>query len=280
MTFVEVMLMQLCNLSLGTLSNSLFLPLSAIDGATTSMIIAVMRDGVFAVGASLLTLFMLIELIAMINRAGADNGLNGVKLPANIMLRFGIYTFLYINIPTILGGIEAVAVSIGGNLTAAADYNFSLGVDVGQISTMANAIEDLSFFTKIWVYLAIFLCWLIVNIINSIVGLTVTFRLFELWLLLLFSPIPLATFASTEMRQTALNFLKLFAATCLQGSAIIACFLIYQSLVGSTIMDYDPSVAIEQFIFSFLVSNITSVLALAMAVMGSSRIIKQVMNVI
>ena len=163
-------------------------------------------------------------------------------------------------------------------MVSSANYNFGVGVDLAQITVLADGIENLGFFNKIFTYIVVFICWIFVNIVKRIVSLTTVFRVFELWILLLFSPIPLATLASQEFRQTAINFLKTFTAVCLQGSAIIACFLIYQALMSSFVKSYDSSVDISQFINSFLLQNILYAAALAVSVFSSGKIVKQIMN--
>jgi hypothetical protein len=196
------------------------------------------------------------------------------------MIKFAIFAFLFCHIPAVLNGIEATAVSLGNSMVAGANFGFGVGVSATQISEIANAIENLDFFNKIFTYIVVFVCWLFIHIVEGIISITTVFRAFELWLLLLFSPIPLATIASQEFRQTAINFLKTFTAVSLQGAAIIACFLIYQALMSSFITDYNSSMDISQFINSFLLQNILYTAVLAVSVFSSGKIIKQIMNAV
>ena len=278
MSFVEVMISDLCNLSLEDgFSTSLTQTLAEYNAGTNSTIVNLMKGTVFAVGASLLTLFMLLELVAMINRSnGGEGGLGSIKLPAHILIKFGVFALLFCHIPALLNGIEATAVSIGSGITA--DYNFGVGIDETQIAALASAIDGLGFFDRIFTYIVIFVCWLFVHFVEGILSITVVFRAFELWLMLLLSPIPLATLASTDFRQTAINFLKSFTAVCLQGTAIVACFLIYQALMASFVTSYDTSTDVSTFVNSFLLQNIIYTAVLAVSVFSSGRIIKQIMG--
>jgi hypothetical protein len=282
MSFIEVMITDLCNLSLESgFAESLNKTLADYNSTTNTTIINLMKDSVFAVGAALLTLFMLMELVAMVNRSGGgEGGLGSIKLPANVMLKFAIFAFLFCHIPAVLKGIEATAVSIGSSMISTANFKFGVGVDISQIAEISNAIENLGFFNKIFTYIVVFVCWLFVHFVAGIVSLTTVFRAFELWLLLLFSPIPLATLASQEFKQTAINFLKTFTAVCLQGSAIIACFLIYQALMGSFVKSYSAGMDISEFINSFLLQNIIYSAVLAVSVFSSGKIVKQIMNAV
>ena len=279
MSFIEVMITDLCSLSLeDDFALSLNTTLDQYNAGANSMIVGFMRNSVFAIGASLLTLFMLMELVTMVNRANGDSGLGNIKLPANVLIKFGIFAFLFCNIPKILAGIEATAVSIGTSMVSSVNYDFGVGIVQTDVTNIADAIENLGFFNKIFTYLVVFICWLFTHIVEGILSITTVFRVFELWLFLLFSPIPLATLASQEFRQSAINFLKSFTAVALQGSAIIACFLIYQALMASTIQSYDASLDISEFINSFLMQNIIYTTVLATSVFSSGRIIKQIMG--
>ena len=278
MSFIEVMISDLCNLSLENgFATSLTQTLAQYNSGTNSTVVDLMKGTVYAVGASLLTLFMLLELVAMINRAnGGETGLNSIKLPVHILIKFGVFAIFFTNIPALLNGIEATMVSIGSGMIA--DYNFGVGIDQTQVSTLADAINNLKFFDRTFTYIVIFVCWLFVHFVEGILSITVVFRAFELWLMMLLSPIPLATLASQDFRQTAINFLKSFTAVCLQGSAIVACFLIYQALMGSFVTSYDSSMDTSTFVNSFLLQNIIYTAVLAVSVFSSGRIVKQIMG--
>ncbi len=280
MSFIEVMITDLCNLSLENgFAASLTKTLSQYNAGTNNTVVGLMKGTVFAVGASLLTLFMLLELVAMINRSnGGETGLNSIKLPAHILIKFGVFAMLFCHIPSLLNGIEGTAVTLGSSMIT--NYNFGVGVTSTQVTTLVSAIESLGFFNRIFTYIVVFVCWLFVHFVEGIISTTVIFRAFELWIMLLLSPIPLSTLASTDFRQTAINFLKSFTAVCLQGTAIVACFLIYQALMGSFVKSYNSSIDISQFINSFLLQNIIYTAVLAVSVFSSGRIVKQIMGAI
>jgi hypothetical protein len=287
---LEIMLSDLCNLTLeegfsDSLLKSLITNSNAYQSGVTNAIVNIMSNTVFAIGASLLTLFMLMEFISMVSRADIDN--MGFRLPTIVMVKFGIYTFLYCNIPKILGGIEAVALSIGQSIVTGQTlhggnglFDYSVGLADTDLANIASAVDALPFFSKIFTYLIVFLSWLFVHLVKGMLEIATVFRAFELWILLLFAPIPLATLASQDFRQTALNFLKTFTAVALQSSAILACFFIYQLLMTSYIKSYDTSANIADFFNSFLLSNILYTTVLAMSVLSSGRIVKQMINAI
>lgn len=77
MSFIEVMITDLCNLTLESgFSDSLNKTLGQYSAGANNTIVNLMKNSVFAVGAALLTLFMLMELVTMVNRAnGGENNL-------------------------------------------------------------------------------------------------------------------------------------------------------------------------------------------------------------
>lgn len=282
MSFTETLIKDLCSISLDdNLIASLSTPLSLFNSVTTNIVISIMRDSVYAVGASLLTLFMLLEMVSIINRSGADEGLNGIKLPANLIIKFAVLVFLYCRLPNILLGIEEICANLAANIASSASYNTNVGISESQITMIANAIGDLSFFDKIFTYITLLVDWLLVKGIFAICSLTVFFRIFEIYILLMLSPIPLSTIANQEFKETAKNFLKAFFAVCLQGTVIIACFVIYNSLMSSNLINlYDPTIDISEYITSVLINNIIFAMALAVTVFSSGRLVNKILNVI
>lgn len=55
-------------------------------------------------------------------------------------------------------------------------------------------------------------------------------RIFEIIIYTMISPIPLSTFIGDETRQIGINFIKNYAAVCLQGLVLITIFIAYNQL--------------------------------------------------
>jgi hypothetical protein len=77
--------------------------------------------------------------------------------------------------------------------------------------------------------------------IMFIVGIAITVivygRMIEIYLYTALSPIPMAGLVSDNTRSTALNFIKSYAAVCLQGVVIIVCVALYSGLLKSATID-------------------------------------------
>lgn len=261
-------------------TNSLTQTLSGYNSSVTSIIINTMRTSSYVIGASLLTLFMLMELVAMVNRSsGSEQGLGSIKLPANIMIKFAIFAFCYTHIPTILNAIQDIAANFAVGLSYSDGYSVGVGLSASQVDAVCNEISNLDFLDKIFTYVTVLLAYCVIKLVKGLLTITIILRVFELWLLLMYAPIPLSTIVSPELRQTAINFLKTFIAVSMQGGAIIACFLIYRALMTSSFIAlYDGSVNVNDYISTFLMNNIMAALALAISVLTSGKLVRQIMN--
>lgn len=190
-----------------------------------------MKDVSFGIGASLLCLFMLMELIAIIQRGDNGGGIHGMQIPANILIKWGIYTFLFCHLNVVLDGIQEVAKEMAnsGAISSSAP-NVQL---ISTTQTIKDAVKALGLIEELFADLVIILVWLIMNLFKSFISVLLIFRMFELWIMIMFAPIPLATLPMAEFRQTAINYLKSFVALCLTGVIILAAFTLYSSFAAN-----------------------------------------------
>lgn len=232
-----------------------------------------MKNASFGVGASLLTLFMLMELVSIIQRGGGDN-LSGIRIPANMMIKWAIVTFLFCNLNVVLDGIQEIAASLATNAAIANNGPEAVNTDVGAA---VELIDSLGLIEKGIAYLVVALQWFIVNIFKDLVSLFLVLRMFELWIMIMFAPIPLSTLPSAEFRQTAINFIKSFTALCLSGVIIVAAFMLYSRFITSQFVGLDVSGGISEF-FNSCLKNMCFLLALVITVFNSGRISKSLLN--
>lgn len=273
---IKDMLNELTNLTFEPIvTDSLTKTLSGYNSDVTNEVLDIMQNSVYAIGASLLTLFMLIELASLITRANTDNSLRGMQIPANILIKFAILAFLYCHLPDVLNGIQEIAVRISNNISSSTTAN--TGLDASQIDILYNAIEDTGIIQRIVIYILVLLEWLAMRIIVIIVNTVVIFRMFEMWILLAFAPIPLSTIASAEFRQTCFNYLKNFAALALQSSVILLSFRIYSALLNSSIATFSGS-DVMQFMLTMFGKNIGYLIVLVVSVMASGRVAKSILQ--
>ncbi len=242
-----------------------------------NVVIKFMKDVSFGAGAALLTIFMLMELIAILQRNGGDNsGIMGIKLPANILIKWAIVTFLYCRLSIILDGIQQISANMATNAVISASAPGSLS---GDMSAAKAAIDSLGLVEKALACTIVVLEWLIFNLFKSLVSVAMIFRMFELWLLLMFAPIPLATLPSQEFRQTAINFIKLFTSVCLTGVIIMATFMLYSKFITGKFAAL-PADATFLVFAQQMVLNLLYLSVLVVTVFSAGKISKSMLHVI
>lgn len=241
----------------------------------TNIVMKFMKDVSFGIGASLLCLFMLMELVAIVQRSDSGGGMHSLQIPANILIKWGIYTFLFCRLNVILEGIQGVAVEMANNAAISGSApNVALLQNADNIK---QTIKDLNLVEELFADLIVMIVWLIFNLFKSLISVLMVFRMFELWIMIMFAPIPLATLPAPEFRQTAINYIKSFAALCLTGVIIIASFMLFSNFVGHKI-------AAIPITANFLVfaQNILLILGyvsvLVVTVFNAGRISKSIMN--
>lgn len=202
---------------------------STYNSTVWSDIDGVMRSAVLPIGGALLSIFMLIELVAIIQRMEGTSGITGVNIPANIMIRWGIITFLYARSGKILLGIQSVMATIATNIGSATTVNPSVGANV------IAALESMGLVDKVICYIILVNVWFVYAALRLILRAFVIYRVASIYLLTLFAPIPLATLPSPDFKHTAFNYLKSYAAACMSGAVIMGAFKIYNLLASSTL---------------------------------------------
>ena len=119
----------------------------------------------FGIGASLLSIFMLTELVAIIQRADSSgSGFHGMQIPANLMIRWGIITFLYCHSNVLLEGIQAVI----ANLTTQINYSNTAQTLVAA-ATVKATVDSMGIFSKLFAYMAVFIIWVCFQIFKYLI---------------------------------------------------------------------------------------------------------------
>ena len=229
----------------------------------------------FGIGASLLSIFLLMEIVAIVQRVDGGGGMGGINIPANMIIRWGIFTFLFCHMNSIMNGIQAVTVTMASKISYTANP-----ITAGDVSTIMATIESMSIFNKLFIYITIYVVWIAFSFLKSIISCFVIFRIFQIWIMIMFAPIPLSTIPSREFRSTAINFLKSFAANCLSGVIILAAFLIFSVLMPSYLNNKITASMTATEVLKVFLTNILYLVALSGVVFNSGRLSKSLLNAI
>lgn len=276
--FIYQMLQDICNPTNFTSGLTQFLTQSLMDinPTVTNSVIDIMKGAVFSIGAALLVIFMLMELVGLMSKISTDNSqLRGIQIPANIIIKFAIIAFLFCHQNVILDGIQGVATYIADSVNWDRQINTDTQADVDKIYDL---IEKENIFAKMWINTFLMLAWIILKGIQLFIHLNVTIRLFELWIMLALAPIPLSTIASQEFRGVCFNFLKTFAAISLQSTVILLCFKIYGLMVTSTLVELGDYSSAFSFLDLLISNSLKYLFVLGLSILGSSRLAKSIIQ--
>lgn len=181
----------------------------------------------------ILGLFLMFELYNIAVRTdGMNTGSMSVEIVFRTMFKIVVCKLFLENSYLILDAIFGVSSAI----VSGVDGYFSVGggsLAGADLTAIEASIEAMDFWSLLFTALQVGIINLLVMIMGWIVIVIVYGRMIELFVLTAVAPIPIATFPNGEMSQIGKNFLKTYAAVCLQGVFIILVMAIYGILLNS-----------------------------------------------
>jgi hypothetical protein len=195
---------------------------------------SVMTDAAMPVAYTILALFFVLELYkASIRIDGAGGGSSfGAETVFKAMFRMAVCKTAVDSSPLILEGIYYAGKKVTEGIAAAAS---SPAVALDAAAGLAE-IDGLNLGEQIGMLLELVIIKLGVWVILGLVQVVCIGRFIELYVYVAVSPIPLATLPSDDLNQTAKNFLKSFAAVCLQGALIYLVLSFFPVLVTAGVL--------------------------------------------
>ena len=167
-------------------------------------------------------------------------------------------------------------ISVRGNISAG---------DAPKIPPeIKTAIQDLSFPANLGVTIIGLLGALAITVCGFVVLLTVYGRWFKIYMYMIVSPIPLATFAGKNTQQVGIQFLRNYAAATLEGVIMVIAIWAYrqfESYTGWQVIptSYDPSMAPSTMVWNYLQVTIFNILILITIIKSSSQLAKEMFGV-
>lgn len=183
---------------------------------------------VVPIGHSLLAAAILVQLVKISQKVDATATLPAVKEIMILVVFFVVFSYMINHGPQICEGIydvfNDIAKNISGNqeIESAVTLGDTANVDVGFLVAM----------------LLVTVLVLFATLFTAVVAYVVSAaRAIQLYVMAVFSPIPIALLGFEETRSMGINFFKNFAAVCLAGSILVfllAIFpVVYSAFVGS-----------------------------------------------
>ncbi|WP_010233476.1 VirB6/TrbL-like conjugal transfer protein, CD1112 family [Clostridium arbusti] len=151
---------------------------------------------------------------------------------AKTLFKLVVCKMILQNVLQLLTGIFAISSSI------VADIGLSTNITLNSIDyTPIQQAWDKLGITNIGGMIMFVMNLGLLRTIMFIVGIAITVivygRMIEIYLYTALSPIPMAGLVGDNTRSTALNFIKSYAAVCLQGVVILVCVALYSGLLKS-----------------------------------------------
>ncbi len=192
--------------------------MNSFSGKLYQYILTIQSNVALPIAYVILSLFCVLALYEVsIRTEHIGSNTMGVELVVSLLIKLSICIWAIDNCPTILNAIYDVTVYFTNQVQQYLSMSSMTGFD---LDALEEAIDSLSFWSKFLALIVMFITNLIVQIAVKMAQIIVIARFVELYLYFCVAPIPVATLPSGEMSQIGKNFLKSFAAVCLQGTLI------------------------------------------------------------
>lgn len=188
------------------------------------------------IALSLLTLFLMLELLDILKRTAGNGGVT-LELMIPFIFKFALSYTLVTQAIGLLTGIFNLALTMIRNIATVGSQNEFLDLEATR-----EYVSNLGFGSQLNLWAVVVIVSVIVTIGGFIVNIKITMRMIEIYGFLALSPLPLSTFAGGESSQMGKSFLKSFSASCIQGVVMLV-FLNMASAMFMTIgLNPDPSI--------------------------------------
>ncbi len=231
----------------------------------------IMENVVMPVAYVILALFFMIELYKASQKVEGIGG--GSSLGAEVVFRAMFKMALCkIAVDSSLLFMEAIysvfqQITTGISSTLTGGPGIDPGIDLNAIN---NHIDSLGLGGQIGMFVELFIVKQGVIIIFALVKVICIGRFIEIYMYVAISPIPIATFPSEDLSQIGKNFLKSFAAVCLQGTLIYLILTFFPIILSDNLLNGN-SAPFDLLLYS---------LVLILAVFGANRYAKSMLNAV
>lgn len=202
------------------------------------------------VGLYIMGVLLLIELATMFEKMNnASNGIITVRMWTNVIMRFtfagvmvsGSWAILQF-VLLISNGLTKLIGANGGNSfdiltnmipnlpTPSTDLLSNIGNIINLLLNPTGAL------TQAIGFLVLLLLGLIVQLIAYLmVWVIIYLRFFQMYMMYVMAPIPMASFASSEHKQIGINYIKRFGAYAFQSAIILIVMALYSIFTKATL---------------------------------------------
>ncbi len=193
---------------------------------------AIAENVVMPIGYVILSLIFVLELYQITVRTEYTAGSLGLEVPFRAMFKFVICKTLIDSTPLILAAIF----EISNVIITGAGNTLSTGVSAIDTavfeSSMREALGNMDFSVKLLTLMEVTILGLIFKFSTLVADIIIIGRMFEIYIMTAIAAIPMATLGNADASSIGKNFLKSFAAVCLQGALIFIVLALFNFLLS------------------------------------------------
>lgn len=218
------------------------------------------------VSFAILGLFAVIELVKIsskVNESGGGNSMSA-ELVFKLLFKFAISVFIVNKTDMIMYAIYSLSLKIMNGVTLTTQ-------STAVVADIESYVNPLGLGEQIGLLMELSIIGISIKIILGLINIIALGRAIQLYLYFAVSPLPLATLTNEESSQIAKNFLKNFAAICLQGLFILLTVSFFKGLINQEITTaIDGSAGLWAILLQCIL--------LAILVFGSQKLAKSICN--
>lgn len=253
-------------------SSLLTVGISSFNATLYSYVQSIMTSVIMPVAYVILALFLGLQLYHISDQSFEQSGTTSVplRLLFKLGIKISVAKLAVDNALTITEALYDASLEITTGIAGIFSGGTAGGLDT---SALVTAVESMGFWDHLVLLLVLFLVSLVVKLGVSITQVICVGRFIELYIMTALAPVPLATLLTDELGDVGKNFLKSFAASCLQGAILYFVISCFPLLLNSQIMATNDPTA---FGMAFDIAMYAVVLLLA--VFSAGRISKSILH--
>lgn len=225
-----------------------------------------------AIGYALLVLFF---LVGMVKTCGSFVEVRKPEHALKLFVRFaiakGVITYgleLMMALYTIVQGLVSRIMATSGLGSAG---------ETVLPEEIVTAVENVDFFNSIPLWAVTLIGGILITILSFIMIMSVYGRFFRIYLYTAIAPIPLASFAGEPSQSIGKNFLKSYAAVCLEGAIVVLACVIFTVFAASP-PQVDPNANAITMVWTYVAELVFNMLVLVGTIKMSDRVVREMMG--
>ena len=225
-----------------------------------------------AIGYALLVLFF---LVGMVKTCGSFVEVRKPEHALKLFVRFaiakGVITYgleLMMALYTIVQGVVSRIMATSGLGSAG---------ETVLPHEIVTAVENVDFFNSIPLWAVTLIGGILITILSFIMIMSVYGRFLRIYLYTAIAPIPLASFAGEPSQSIGKNFLKSYAAVCLEGAIVVLACVIFTVFAASP-PQVDPNANAITMVWTYVAELVFNMLVLVGTIKMSDRVVREMLG--